>query len=62
MPAQALLKRSHEAYRLMMLLEEVSEGFSGQLLEGAAGLFANRVDCLPSIVVELDAIARHGLI
>jgi hypothetical protein len=59
-PAQALLKRSHEANRLMMLLEEVSDGFSGKLLEGAAGLFANRCDRLPSIVVELHALAGHS--
>jgi hypothetical protein len=59
-PAQALLKRSHEAHWLMMLLEEVSEGFSGKLLEGAAGLFANRLDRLPSILVELHAFADHS--
>jgi hypothetical protein len=59
LPTQALLKRSHEAYRLMMLLEEVSEGFSGKLLERATSLLANRLDRLPSILVELHALAGH---
>jgi hypothetical protein len=59
MPAQALLKRSHEAYWLMVLLEEISEGFSSKLLKRAAGLFADCPDRLPSIVVKLDALAGH---
>ena len=45
----------------MMLLEEISESFGGNFLKRAAGLLADCSDRLPSIVIELDALAGHGL-
>jgi hypothetical protein len=61
MPAQALLKRGNEAYRLMVFLEEISERFSGKLLERTACLSPDGFNGLPGIVIKLDALAGHGI-
>jgi hypothetical protein len=46
----------------MVLLEEISESFGGNLLKRAVGLLADCSDRLPCVVIELDALAVHGLI
>lgn len=62
MPAQALLERGDEAYWLMVFLEEISERFGGKLLERTACLSPNGFNGLPSVVIELHALAGHALI
>ena len=46
----------------MVLLEKVLEGFVGKFLESLALLTCDRIDRLPRLVVELNALSRYWAI
>jgi hypothetical protein len=43
-----------------MLLEEVGKGLIGQLLEALHAILGEQIKCVPSLVIELNAFARHA--
>ena len=43
-----------------MLAQEVPEGFVGELLEIHHPIAPQQIECLPSLIVELDTFAGHG--
>jgi hypothetical protein len=55
----ACLKGRLEAYRLVVLLQEVSEGRAGYLLKALTSLACDCLNRLPRLVIELDALADH---
>jgi hypothetical protein len=57
--AHTLLQGRHDAHGLLMFLEQVSERFVGQLLKALALLAHDGLDGLPSLVIELNALAGH---
>jgi hypothetical protein len=54
------LREAISPTRLLMLLEQVSEGLVGEFLEAPAAPSHNGVHGLPGLVVELNALARHN--
>jgi hypothetical protein len=54
-----LLQGRHDAHGLLMLLEQVSERFVGQLLKALASLAHNNLDKLPRLVIKLDTFPGH---
>jgi hypothetical protein len=57
--ARALAERILEANRSIVLLQELGEGFVGQLLECFHLIAREQVEPLPSFVIKLYALARH---
>jgi hypothetical protein len=55
----ACLKGRLEAYRLVVLLQEVSKGRAGYLLKALTSLACDCLNRLPRLVIELDAFADH---
>jgi hypothetical protein len=43
-----------------VLPEEIGEGLVGELLEILHAIFGKQVEGVPSLVVELNALAGHG--
>src|SRR5262249_20944701 len=55
----ALLQSSLQSDRLMVLLEQILEGLSGEILEALVQSGRKTVNRLPGVVVELHALAGH---
>jgi hypothetical protein len=43
-----------------MLFEEVGKGLIGQLLEVLHAILGEQIKCVSSLVIELNAFARHA--
>jgi hypothetical protein len=47
----------------MMFLEQIAKRFVGQLLKRRAAVASQKVQCIPGLVIELNALAvHHGLL
>lgn len=55
----ALLKRSLQAHRLLVLLEEVGKRLIGNVLKAASAFAGHRLYCGPGFVIKLNALTDH---